>query len=266
MRTEPVADKAPVVLVTRPRGGSSDALCAAVRDAGFRVRAQPLLELTPIQPLPAATRRLLLELDRYQHVIFVSANAVREGLACIEDYWPQLPIGVHWYAVGEATARLLAAHGINAHTPGERMTSEGLLALPLLTGVAGQRVLIVKGEGGRDTLRETLSQRGAQVDELACYTRRCPPLAPGALPRLLRQDGVAIVLISSGEGLCNFAELLSPSETTNFSHLRLIVPSERVAEMARAAGFDNIETAENASDGAMLRALENCKPAMEVDE
>ena len=63
-------------------------------------------------------------------------------------------------------------------------------------------------------------------------------------------------MISSGEGLENLRVLLSPAETTNFKHLCMIVPSLRVARMAREAGFDQVVTAENASDAAMLCALE----------
>src|SRR6056297_1188806 len=215
---------APVVLVTRPEGEAAEALCRSVRAAGFRVNAQPLMTILPISPLGPAQHQRVRQLDWYQHVIFVSANAVR------------------------------------AETPGDQMHSEGLLALSSLAAVEGQRVLIVKGEGGRDTIRRTLEGRGARVDELACYRRGCPSLAPGALAAMLERWAIDIVLISSGEGLCNFVELLRPAEPTNFSQLSLIAPSERVAELARAAGFDRIVTAANASDAAMLHALENCKP------
>ena len=259
MTAEPAAVELPVVLVTRPEGAAADALCRSVVAAGFPVIAQPLMEIEPVVPLEPAQRQRVLDLDLYQHVIFVSANAVRAGMDLVETYWPQLPDGIQWYAVGGATAAALADHGVSALTPGEQMHSEGLLALPALAAVNAQRVLIIKGEGGRDTIRRTLEGRGARVDELACYHRRCPTFAPGVLARILAQSAVGVVLISSGEGLCNFVELLRPAEPTNFSALRLIVPSERVAALARAAGFERILTAGNASDAAMLRALENCK-------
>jgi len=64
-----------------------------------------------------------------------------------------------------------------------------------------------------------------------------------------------LVMISSGEGLANMLALLSPEETTKFSHITLMVPSPRVAQIARQAGFSSVVIAENASDSAMLRAL-----------
>ena len=120
------------VLVTRPAGDASDTLCAAIKAAGYEVYSQPLLELTALPQVNAAQRQLLLNLDLYQHVIFISANAVRFGMALVNDYWPQLPVGTSWYAIGAATAAVLAHHGIAAITPGNVMSSEGLLAVPAL--------------------------------------------------------------------------------------------------------------------------------------
>jgi uroporphyrinogen-III synthase len=244
------------VLVTRPAGDAADALCAAVRAVGFEAYSQPLLELQAFATLSAAHRQLLLDLDRYEHVIFISGNAVEFGMALVEDFWPQLPAGLHWYAVGDATAAKLERFGITAITPRSSMSSEGLLALPTLRQVRGQRVLIVKGEGGREALRQSLTERGANVDELPCYRRRLPPLPAGGLAAKIFDFAIDVILFSSGEGLANFLLLLSPSETSKLKSIGVIVPSARVAQMARDAGFDHIVTADNASDVAMLHALQ----------
>ena len=248
------AKHATAVLVTRPPGQAQE-LCAAVADAGFTVHSLPLLQLLPLAEPAPSLRQLVQDLDRFQHVIFVSGNAVRFGMAWIESCWPQLPVGIEWYAVGDATARLLLPFGIKAHTPGADMTSEGLLALPQLQDLAGQRVLLVKGEGGRQALGTRLGERGAAVEELACYRRAAPCLGSGELAQKLGQWDIGLIMISSGEGLANLLALLSPAETTKFSYITLLVPSARVAEMALAAGFGRVITAENASDSAMLRAL-----------
>jgi uroporphyrinogen-III synthase len=214
-----------------------------------------MLQLLPLPEPVAARHQVLLELDQFRHIIFVSGNAVRWGMALIESRWPRLPVGLCWYAVGDATARLLSEYGVDAVTPGAAMTSEGLLDLPQLAQVVGQRVLIIKGEGGRAALAAELGRRGARVEELACYRRAPPVLAPGELAKKLSQWGIGLVMISSGEGLANMLALLSPAETTKFNHVTLLVPSSRVAQMAHAAGFSRVITAENASDSAMLRAL-----------
>ncbi len=244
------------VLVTRPAGQESG-LTAALEAAGHRVFHQPLLAIEALPELTREQRRQVIDLDRYQQVIFVSTNAVRFGMALITDYWPQLPTGVTWYAVGETTARLLQDYGVEAITPGQEMTSEGLLSLPGLRTVGGQHLLIVKGEGGRETLREALARRGAAVDTLDCYRRCCPRLAPGELAQRLEAWSVEVILISSGEGLANLLTLLSAEETSKFRNLRLVVPSARVGNMAREAGFSRVITASNASDPAMVRALDD---------
>lgn len=243
------------VLVTRPRG-QADALCAALAQAGHSVHHLPLIEIQALpEPGPAARARLLA-LDEYRHVILVSGNAVQHGMAWIDNYWPQLPVGLNWYAVGGATADALRAFGVEALTPGVDMSSEGLLALPQLQQIAGERALIIRGEGGRGALLQELTRRGARVDELACYRRRCPDYAPGEVAARLGQWRIELAMISSGEGLANLLALLTPAETTKFVDITLLLPSARVADLARQAGFRRVAIAENASDGAMLRALE----------
>jgi uroporphyrinogen-III synthase len=244
------------VLVTRPVGEASQSLCALLSGAGYDTYSQPLLALSDALELTAEQAEKVRELGAYQHIIFVSTNAVRVGMPLLQECWPQLPLGMNWYAVGEATAKSLSRFDITAITPGKNMTSEGLLALPYLQNVQGQRVLIVKGEGGRDTMRTELLHRGALVDELPCYRRSPPELPAGALAAHIVQNEIDVILLSSGEGLANLLLLLSPAETNTVKDVGLIVPSDRVAVMARDAGFKHVSTAENASDEAMLLALQ----------
>lgn len=260
-RTDLLPERPPAVtvLVTRPEGIAADGLVEKVAAAGFGVCKQPLLALHGLDSLDSRVRQMAVDLDLYRHVIFISANAVGFGLPEFEKFWPQFPVGIVWYAIGSATASQLESVGIDAQTPSQSMDSEGLLDLDSLQNVTGQRVLIVKGIGGRDTIAQKLTARGALVDEFACYERRLPVLQKGELANKLAQQKVAVVLLSSGEGLANLQLLLSPTETSNFTHLCLIVPSQRVARMAREAGFETIVIAQNASDAAMLHALEAWK-------
>ena len=134
------------------------------------------------------------------------------------------------------------------------MTSEGLLNLPSLQSVEGERVLIVRGVGGRETLRQSLEARGAQVDSLVCYERQPVSLEPDALAALLDRERVELVLLSSGEGLAHFTALLPHGETTNLPVLTIAVPSLRVAEQARELGWQHVRVANNATDEAMVEA------------
>ncbi len=253
------------VLVTRPVG-QAKALCDALAARGFTAFAQPLLELQPLSSLSREAQASIDNLDDYRHIIFISGNAVHFGLPKIQARWPQLPAAVQVYAIGERTAAMLRNCGVEALCASPAMTSEALLSLPQLQAVAGEKILIVKGEGGRQRLREDLSRRGGAVAELACYRRLCPTLAPGELADKLSTWAIEHIVISSGEGLCNLLTLLSPAETINLCTVPVIVPSRRVARMAEEAGFSTVYTAENATDAAMLKMVEYSSSTLESNQ
>jgi uroporphyrinogen-III synthase len=244
----------PAVLVTRP-AGQSDALCAALQAQGLRPAVCPLIEIEPFPQPSAQQRQCLLGLDEYQHLVFVSANAVRHGMQWIEDYWPQLPSDLNWYTVGEASARELASHGVTVQRPEIEMNSEGLLELVGLQDVKDQKVLIIKGEGGRETLRDTLLQRGAWVEELTAYRRHCPELAAGVLYGIIEKHHCRLILLSSGEALHNMVSLLNEEELQQVQQLTVVVPGTRVAAIARNDGFSQVITAPSATDDDMLIAI-----------
>ena len=160
------------VLVTRP-AAQAEPLCKLLAARGFRPVRFPLLEIHGLKKLPTRVRRLIAQLDQFQALIFISANAVQQGLRCFESTWPQLPKEPpRWFAVGASSAALLAERGLNPRYPPTDMSSEGLLALPELAQVRAWRILIVKGRGGRGYLRRQLERRGAKVKELALYERK----------------------------------------------------------------------------------------------
>jgi len=240
------------VLVTRPQG-QQEHLCELLSSAGYEPRYQPLLELQPLQQLSVGLKQMVMDLDLYQHVIFVSSNAVRFAMRWFDDYWPQLPTAVNWCAVGPASAALLADRGLSVTVPPQLMSSEGLLAMAELDHVGDERVLLVRGEGGRTKLRDTLLARGARIDELVCYRRCAPDMPAGQLAGVL--SGCQAVLISSGDALGNMLALLSAEDRIKYRSIALVVPSQRVADVADAVGFTCIIEAANATDEAMLQAL-----------
>ncbi len=243
------------VLVTRPSGQSA-ILCDAVRAKGFLAFSQPLLELQGLPELRPEALSHLNHLDTYQHLIFISGNAVRFGMEKILARWPVIPSNIQVYAMGNGSKAALSAYGVTAISASPAMTTESLLSLESLLAVQRQKVLIVKGVGGRVTLREELSKRGAKVDDLVCYRRLCPQVAPGDMAEKLLRWQIGLILISSGEGLCNLLTLLSPTETTNVCSVAVVVPSRRIARMAEEAGFTTVYTAKNASNKAMLEMVE----------
>lgn len=243
------------VLVTRP-AERADALCARLATDGATVHHAPLIAIEPL-PATAAQRALAQDLDRFDVVIVTSRNAVQHGLPLLASFWPQWPVGQRWLAVGAATAAALAVHGIAAQAPADAR-SEGLLALPVLTAIAGRRVLLLTGEGGRGLLEETLAGRGAQVARLAVY-RRVPTPGPVAAIDAFRDTlpaavaaGARAALVTSSEALQN---LLGLAPWLPASDVLLVVASARIARQARAAGIAHVRDANGADDAHMLDAL-----------
>jgi uroporphyrinogen-III synthase len=242
------------VLVTRPQQ-QSQGLCQLLRMAGFQPVAQPMIEIKPLQELPPAQLQLVIDLDLYQHVIMVSSNAIRWGMDWISRFWPQLPVGMAWYTVGATSAGQLAGYGVTVKQPHTEMSSEGLLALPELQAVATERVLIIKGEGGRRQLADVLTERGARVEQLNVYQRALPSLTGAELAAMLRTNQFAALLVTSGEGLHNMLSLLPGSEHSLVRDIPLVVPGQRVAKLADESGFRTVFTARNATDQAMMETL-----------
>ncbi len=244
----------PTVLITRPVGQEA-ALRMSLEAAGYRAVACPMITIEPALELSPAQRTVIHNLDQYQHVIFVSSNAVRFGMDSIGDYWPQLPVDLNWYTVGEGSARALAEYGVSVQRPLQQMTSEGLLEMDTLQNIDRHKVLIVRGEGGRDFLRTSVSQRGALVQELAVYRRERPIRPAGELFALIRDNDCRALMLNSGEGLHNMVSLLTEHELRSLQQLSLVVPGERVAAMAQEMGFAELLVAGNATDEAMIKAL-----------
>ena len=228
--------------------------CELLRPLG-PVLDMPLLAIVPVTGSEdqQCIKSRILDLDYYKHVIFVSQNAVTHAFEWIEQYWPQLPTGVRWYAVGEKTAASVREHCVSVTECGKAMNSEALLALPDLQSVANQKILICRGKGGRTTLAEVLRERGATVDYCELYERRSTSTDNLAdrLGKDLR-DIHHVVPLFSGETLLNFTNALPIG--CNKALFSLIVPAERVAHIAVQAGFEQITIAQNASEASMLAA------------
>lgn len=234
------------VLNTRPAHQAAE-LSAALRAAGARVSELPLIAIAP-RPLRPEDERLLLELDRYDGVIVVSANAARLGLDAIAGCWPQWPWRLRAYAVGAHTAAVLRAAALDVEVPAQA-DSEGLLALPALQDVAGRRFLLLRGEGGRELLRETLQARGARVDVLELYRRELPAAA-AAQWAALAATAPDVVVLTSPDALHHWQQVAGAAATAP----TWLVVSPRMAAAAAAAGA-RARLATGADAASLLAAL-----------
>jgi uroporphyrinogen-III synthase len=239
-----------VILVTRPVHQSA-ALAEGIRAAGGEALLFPALEIVPVDPHSLAS--LLFRLSDYDMAIFISPNAARFGMAAVREA-ATLPDEIEVFAVGPGTAKTLETLGLSGVTVPPGQDSEALLALPQLEQVAGKRIAIFRGVGGRPLLADTLRSRGAAVDYVECYRRRRPDADAG--PLLQRWADVSAVTIASAETLHNLAAMLGDSGAGLLRAIPLFVPHEKIADAARMSGMTEVIVTAG-GDAGLLQGLIN---------
>lgn len=226
-------------MVTRPREQAAR-LAALLEAAGGRALVYPAIEIADPAD-PARAEQTIGQLARFDLAVFVSPTAVERAFRLVRAWPPALRAA----AVGRGSARELERRGVpQALAPAEGGDSESLLALPELAQVSGKRVVVFRGEGGRELLGETLRRRGASVEYAEVYRRASPRLDLAPLLDAWRNGGVQAVTISSSAGLRNFLELLQgaggDAATASLRGTPLFAGHERVAAEARRLGVQEV--------------------------
>jgi uroporphyrinogen-III synthase len=175
-------------------------------------------------------------LDAFDAAIFVSRNAVRKAFELLGGRpWPaHLQVAT----VGGGSREELAARGIaGVIAPSGQADSEALLALPAFADVAGKRIAIFRGEGGRQVLAETLAARGALVEHAPCYRRGLPEASRGLLAAARKQGRLDAIAVFSGEGLANLLAMLGTEGPQCLAGAAWFVPHPRIAAEAARVGL-----------------------------
>lgn len=240
------------VLITRP-AQQADNLCQRIVELGGRAIRFPLLRIVDNSDSPQVDE-LLRDPAIYDLAIFISTNAVEYGVTALQRHGG-VAENTLIAAVGRSTARELEQRLGRAPDllPTARFDSEGLLALPGLQAVEGKRILILRGNGGRELLGDTLRQRGATIEYAEVY-RREPPQAEDAEAGWLEQSDM--LTLTSGEALQNLLDFIAAEQQQTLLAKPLITVSERVAEQAKAAGFTQVSVADGADDEAIVKAVQ----------
>jgi uroporphyrinogen-III synthase len=244
----PLQDR--TILVTRP-AHQAGVIVQLIEQAGGRCVLFPAIAIEP--PADPRTPALLLhEAATYHAVIFVSANAVEQAFALAPGLTTNLPRA---FAVGNATAQALRKHGIaDVIVPEDGADSEALLRLPELTDVRERSVLIVRGEGGRTTLAQTLQERGAHVRQAECYRRARAAGDPSALLSQWRAGKVDAVVAMSAETLSNLCDIIGQDGRALLQTTQVFVPHRRIAESAAHLGLNDVAITD-AGDEGVVRGL-----------
>lgn len=201
---------------------------AALAARGFGVLKAPVLGIEPLLTTPPE--------EPFDVAVFVSEHAVFCAAANGWHAGSAIPIGT-------ATARALQAQGIEPSWPAQA-NAQGVADVfaPSPPG----RVLVVKGLGGRTTLQDWLRTRDRTVVDWDVYRR--VPLNPR-----ISGERVDVIVASSGDGL-RVVEQLWFAERRD-ARVPLLVPSERVADLAKAMGFERVVVTAGAGSSAVVDAL-----------
>lgn len=218
----------PRLLVTR-FAPHAQQLSALLNEHGIYTIAQPLLEVNAIKGED------FLLTKSYDFIISISCNAVihtNYNMKGIE--WPKS----HYLAVGEATKLLLQKYtGQSVTVPNKSFNSEGLLALPCLQKLDNHSVLILRGVGGREYLKQHLCGRGATVDYYESYQRVAIDLPSAAMSQKWQQQAINGAIISSVELLIQLIKVTSKEQQSWLKSITLFAASERIINYAHDLGF-----------------------------
>ena len=240
------------ILVTRP-AHQAEHLANLIRQAGAEPILFPALEivdLPDLQPL----QKLIERLDEYDLAIFISPNAVNKAMNLIRAKG-HLPVKLRIAAIGKGSAKVLTLFGVKSViTPQQSFDSEALLDMPALRDVTDQRIVIFRGDGGRELLGDTLTARGAQVEYAECYRRQKPQADNGKLLYLWARNELHAITVTSSEVLRNLFDLVGKLGQQWLKKTPVFVPHIRIAQAAQELGLKQVIVTE-AGDENMLASI-----------
>ena len=240
----------PTLIVTRPQPQADDWV-ERLRALGCPALALPLLVIEPQPSFAPAVQQAWQTLATRALVMFVSPNAVLQ-------FFAQAPAGLTWpastwaAATGPGTVAALRAQGLaegqvlapredSAQFDAETLWQQRLAPLDW----RGRRVLIVRGEAGRDWLASTLQAAGAEVDLLAAYRRAAPVWQAeerAVLARIEAEPARHAWQFSSSEAVRHLADWIAAQTGPHPGLLAApaLATHPRIAETARTAGWTTV--------------------------
>ncbi len=241
-------------LVTRP-SAAAQGLLENINRLGGQAIHLPAFEIVPITNFTVLDEAIASQ-QGIDLNIFVSQHAARAVLARLTQLTASLTGELA--AVGPVTAACLQACSQPVLLPASSdFTTEGLLQLPRLQTVEGQRIRVFRGDRGRETLKDVLQQRGARVEYVSCYQRIAP--SDKTVAKAVQQ------LMQAKRAIALFYSLLSAQQTMArlpnacqqfLEQATWVVPSERIKQVLVAQyKKSRIVVAVSACDEDMLQAL-----------
>jgi len=240
------------ILVTRPEH-QANKLCDLIEQQDGQAIRFPTLEIVGLNNI--RVKQQIEALKQWHWLVFISTNAVNFALDANNgkiDAFKACSIA----AVGKATEKALISAGLTVDLiPENNFNTEGLLATEAMLQVNGQKCLIVRGEGGRETLANSLCERGATVDYMEVYRREVPVVNQSNVEEMLKNKALDAITITSGDALKNLVTMIGAELADDLFAVPLIVISNRIKQLAEESGFKTIAVTENPSDTAIIKTV-----------
>ena len=236
------------IVITRPAHQAAR-LAELIRAAGGAPILFPVIEIVEVDDLRPLLA-LIDRLDEFDLAIFISPNAVNKAVNLIKAR-RALPPRLKLAAIGRGSVRELKHFGLTGVIAPARFDSEALLELPELKNVAGQRIVIFRGEGGREVLGDTLTARGATLEYAECYRRGRPQVDVAPLLKAWARNELHAIIVTSSEGLRNLFELAGGPDRPWLGKTPLFVPHPRIEQTARELGFAAVVLTAQGDEGLL---------------
>lgn len=238
------------ILVTRPIP-QADELCKLIKASYGKALSFPTLAF-----LDVSFDQQLPKLGEQDWLLFISPQAVYSSVVAIRRAWPAFPPQVKFAAIGKGTAKALQAAGYNvAFSPQSNKGSEEFLEDIAFKNPNGLKIAVIRGEGGRELIDMTLTERGALVTTVICYQRVLPQSTADNIILYLHQKQIDVIVGTSFEGIKNLKTMIGNENWSHLKNVPLCVPSIRIKKLARKLGYATIWVTSEMSDAAILQTL-----------
>jgi len=241
------------IAITRPIDQARKLNELVIRSGGKPV-SFPLIAIAPLADYSKFDHQLT-DLANYDWAIFISSNAVQNGMPRLLNKLGSVPGNLRFAAIGPVTAAELAGFGVEqVLTPQDRFDSESLLGLAEMQQIEGKRFVIFRGIGGREVLADTLKARGAIVDFAECYQRINPQQNANVLTALWQNKQLDAIVVTSSEAMRHLLDLSDNGHANWIKNTVLCVNHARIAELPQQLGL-KIAIAKAPGDEAMQQCL-----------
>lgn len=225
------------IVVTRPHGQAEE-LAAELESRGAMVLAMPLVAIEALSDA-GALRAALEDIERYDWVVFTSAN----GVAAVRRLAADLG-EARIAAVGPATAAAVQALDLEPSFVPERFAGAEIVAgLELLSGA---RILLPQADVADPGLAEELRSRGAIVDAIPAY--RTVEVERSA-PEIAALRAADVVVLASGSAARSLASQGGAGDAL------IICIGPKTADVAREVGLPVGLVAREATSEGIIQAL-----------